>query len=53
MRCGAVPHTFAACRNLAIALLRATGATSLAAALRTFAARPADAALLVLATGRL
>lgn len=53
MRSGAGPQTFAACRNLAIALLRAAGAVSIAAALRTFAARPADAALLVLATGLL
>lgn len=53
MRSGSVAHTFAACRNLAIALLRSGGATSIAAALRTFAARPADAAFLVLATGLL
>jgi hypothetical protein len=53
MRCGAVAHTFATCRNLAIGLLRTAGTTSIAAALRTFAARPADAALLVLSTGRL
>jgi hypothetical protein len=51
MRSGAVPQTLAACRNLAIGLLRSAGAASIAAALRTFAARPADAALLVLATG--
>ena len=53
MRCGAVPQTFAACRNLVIGLLRRSGAASIAATLRTYAARPADAALLVLATGRL
>jgi hypothetical protein len=53
MRCGAIPQTFAACRNLAIGLLRSAGAASVAAALRTFAARPADAALLVLATSLL
>jgi hypothetical protein len=51
MRAGAVAHTFAACRNLAIGLLRSSGAANVAAALRTFAARPADAALLVLTTG--
>lgn len=51
MRCGAVAHTFAACRNLAIGLLRSSGASNIAAALRTYAARPADAALLVLTTG--
>jgi predicted transposase YbfD/YdcC len=53
MRVGAVPHTFAACRNLVIGLLRRSGAASIAAALRTYAARPADAALLVLSMGRL
>lgn len=53
MRSGAVPQTVAACRNLVIGLLRRSGATNIAASLRTFAARPADAALLVLATGRL
>jgi predicted transposase YbfD/YdcC len=52
-RSGAIPQTFAACRNLVIGLLRRSGAASIAAALRTYAARPADAALLVLATGRL
>ena len=40
MRCGAIPQTFAACRNLAIGLLRSDGAASIAAALRTFAAYP-------------
>ncbi len=53
MRVGAGPQTFAACRNLVIAILRRSGATNIAAALRTFAARPANAALLVLSTGRL
>jgi predicted transposase YbfD/YdcC len=52
MRCGAVAHTFAACRNLAISLLRSAGAANIAAALRTYAARPADAALLVITAGR-
>jgi hypothetical protein len=52
MRCGAVAHTFAACRNLAIGRLRSAGATNIAAALRTYAARPTDAALLVITTGR-
>ena len=51
MRSGAVAHTFAACRNLAIGLLRSSGASNIAAALRTHAARPADAALLILAAG--
>jgi hypothetical protein len=53
MRSGAVAHTFAACRNLAIGLLRSAGTSNIAAALRTFAARPADAALLLLAKGLL
>jgi hypothetical protein len=53
MHASAVAHTFAACRNLAIGLLRLSGATNIAAALRTFAARPADAAVLVLSTGLL
>ena len=53
MRVGSVAQTFAACRNLAIGLLRSSGAVSIAAALRTYAARPADAALLVLSLGRL
>jgi predicted transposase YbfD/YdcC len=53
MRSGAIPQTFAACRNLAIALLRRSGASNIAAALRTHAARPADAALLVLSSGLL
>jgi predicted transposase YbfD/YdcC len=53
MRTGAVPQTFAACRNLAIGLLRRSGATNIAAALRTYAARPADATLFLLSAGRL
>jgi hypothetical protein len=53
MRCGAAAQTFAACRDLAIGLLRSSGAVSIAAALSTYAARPADAALLVLSMGRL
>jgi predicted transposase YbfD/YdcC len=53
MRRGAIPQTFAACRNLVIGLLRHSGATNIAATLRTYAARPADAALLLLSTGRL
>jgi hypothetical protein len=53
MRVGAVAQTFAACRNLAIGLLRAAGVVNIAASLRTYAARPADAALLVLSMGRL
>ena len=50
-RTGAIPETLAACRNLAIALLRRAGVTNIAAGLRTYAGRPADAALLILAAG--
>ncbi len=50
IRGGAIPETFA-CRTLVIALLRRTGAANIAAALRTDAARPPDAALLVLSAG--
>lgn len=51
IRGGAIPETMAACRNLAIALLRRAGVANIAAGLRTYAARPADAALLVLSAG--
>jgi hypothetical protein len=47
-RTGAAPQVMAACRNLAIALLRRAGHTNIAAALRTYAARPADAVALIL-----
>ena len=50
-RTGAIPETLAACRNLAIALLRRAGVTNIAAGLRTYAGRPADAAHLLLAAG--
>jgi hypothetical protein len=40
VRSGAAPQTLAACRNLAIALLRCSGLSSIAAGLRTFAGRP-------------
>ena len=49
VRCGAAPQVLAACRNLALALLRRAGATNVAAALRTHAGRPRDAVNLVLA----
>jgi hypothetical protein len=45
----AAPQAVAACRNLVIALLRRAGATNLAAAVRTYAGRPATALQLVLA----
>jgi hypothetical protein len=51
-RCGAIPQILAACRNLALALLRHTGATNVAAALRTYASRPRNAVDLVLTTAR-
>lgn len=50
-RTGAAPQVRAACLNLVIALLRRTGATNLAAALRTYAGRPATAVQLVLTAG--
>jgi predicted transposase YbfD/YdcC len=50
-RTGAAPQVMASCRNLAIALLRRAGHTNIAAALRTYAGRPAEAAALVLAIG--
>ena len=43
VRSGAAPQTLAACRNLAIALLRRSGLSSIAAGLRTFAGRPHSA----------
>ncbi len=46
-----MPQAFAACGNLVIALLRRVSATTIAAGLRTFAGRPAEAALAVLGTG--
>jgi len=53
VRCGAAPQVLAASRNLAASLLRRAGYGNLAAALRTLAARPADAVQLVLTGGRL
>jgi len=51
VRTGAAPQAFAACRNLAIGLLRRTKATNIAAALRTYAGRPHLAVALVLSGG--
>lgn len=51
VRTGAAPQAFAACRNLAIGLLRRTQATNIAAALRTYAGRPYMAVALVLSGG--
>jgi hypothetical protein len=52
VRTGAAPQAFAACRNLALALLRRRGYTNIAAALRTHAGRPQTAVHLVLSGGR-
>jgi hypothetical protein len=48
VRSGAAPEAFAACRNLALTLVRRAGGTNVAAALRTYAGRPHLAAHLVL-----
>jgi hypothetical protein len=53
VRTGAAPQAFAACRHLALALLRRRGHPNIAAALRTYAAWPAAAVQLVVAGGRL
>lgn len=50
-RTGAAPQVRAACLNLVIALLRRTGATDIAAALRSYAGRPALAVHLVASAG--
>ncbi len=49
VRVGNGPQVMAALRNLTLTLLRRSGATNIAAALRTYAARPKDAVALVLA----
>jgi hypothetical protein len=49
VRSEAAPQVCAGLRNLGIALLRRSGATNIAAALRTFSARPRAAVALVLA----
>ncbi len=49
IRSGAAPQVMAACRNLVLTLLRRAGYASIAAALRTLAARPAAAVSLVTA----
>ena len=51
VRTGAAPQATAACRNLAIALHRRTGAANIAAACRTCAGRPAAAITLVATAG--
>ena len=47
VRSGAAPQTLAACRTLAMALLRRSGLASIAAGLRTFAGRPHTAIHLI------
>jgi Transposase DDE domain len=51
IRSGAAPQAMAACRNLVLALVRRAGHANLAAALRTFAGRPATAIALVATAG--
>ena len=51
VRSGAAPQVCAALRNLGITLLRRSGASNIAAALRTFSARPRAAVALVLSAG--
>ncbi len=50
-RTGSAPQVRAACLNLVIALLRRSGATNLAAALRSYAGRPGLAVQLVRTAG--
>jgi hypothetical protein len=52
IRPGAAPQAMAACRNLVIALVRRSGETNVAAALRTFGGRPFTAIALAAAAGR-
>jgi len=52
IRSGAAPQAMAACRNLAIGLLRHNKVANIAAALRTYAGRPRMAIALVLSSGR-
>ena len=51
VRAGAAPQVLAACRNLAIALLRRAGLPTIAAGLRTYAGRPHDAIALIASAG--
>ncbi len=52
IRTGAAPQVVAGLRNLTIALLRRRNTTNIAAALRTYAARPGRAVALVLTGSR-
>jgi hypothetical protein len=51
IRTGAAPQAVAACRNLVLALVRRAGHANVAAALRTYAGRPAAAIALVASAG--
>jgi hypothetical protein len=51
LRSGAAPRAFAACTNLAIALLRRQGWANIAEALRRYAGRPRRAVALVASAG--
>lgn len=51
VRTGAAPQALAACRNLAIALLRRRGHTNIAEATRTYAGRPHTAITLLASAG--
>jgi len=51
VRSGAAPQTLAACRNLAIALLRRAGLSTIAAGLRSYAGRPHAAVRLIASAG--
>jgi hypothetical protein len=51
VRSGAAPQALAACRNLAIALLRRRGHANIAEATRTYAGRPREAIALVASAG--
>jgi hypothetical protein len=51
VRTGAAPEALAACRNLALTLLRRAGHDNIAAAQRTYAGRPREAVQLVRSAG--
>ena len=51
VRSGAAPHSLAACRNLALALLRPAGLPNIAAGLPTSAGRPHAAVALITSAG--
>ena len=53
VRSGAAPQALAACRNLAIALLRRHGHDNIAEATRTYAGRPREAVTLIAPAGRI